>query len=369
MWNSVGTTAMGPKDSVFAVVDPELRVIGTKGLRVVDAGVMPSIPGGGTLAPTIMIAEKAAEMIGNYWSHHSPEEVHKEKEEGLLQDLQDMQEIKVVELKKEVPLGLTTSTSTSTKKPEVVRVEPKVQFKTQAGNQLSELMKTLKDQSQSTPSFKPFPGLGAKIPSKAGGVNPGVTVKNPFLPVTEKTKIETSKWNPLLAKLNFFRTSTAPPKTLLRTTIPTVLTSTMTPATTTSPMTTTGRYTTGQYSVEPAKFEVAFELDNLTVTTYRPDLSLLDNPSEQEEQQQTVQFVQDKSSSSTTEYYDDSLLYFLEQDSDKNTADGQNSGGKMENSFIQSLLLHSNTNVQQQHQQPQQQQQSKFQPAVRRQFL
>jgi choline dehydrogenase len=65
MWNSVGTTAMGRKDSVFAVVDPELRVIGTKGLRVVDAGVMPSIPGGGTLAPTIMIAEKAAEMIGN----------------------------------------------------------------------------------------------------------------------------------------------------------------------------------------------------------------------------------------------------------------------------------------------------------------
>jgi choline dehydrogenase len=50
---------MGRKDSVFAVVDPELRVIWTKGLRVVDAGVMSSIPGGGTLAPTIMIAEKS----------------------------------------------------------------------------------------------------------------------------------------------------------------------------------------------------------------------------------------------------------------------------------------------------------------------
>jgi membrane protease subunit (stomatin/prohibitin family) len=45
-----------------------------------------------------------------------------------------------------------------------------------------------------------------------------------------------------------------------------------------------------------------------------------------------------------------------------NTAAGQKSGGKMENSFIQSLLLHSNTNVQQQHQQPQQEQ-SKAQPA------
>jgi hypothetical protein len=136
-------------------------------------------------------------------------------------------------------------------------------------------------------------------------------------------------------------------------------------------MTTTGRYTTGQYSVEPAKSEVAFELDNLTVNTYRPDLSLLDDPVEQ---QQNALFLQDKSSSSssssTTEHiiyfhdYDDSLLYFLEQDSDKNTAAaGQNSGGKMENSFIQSLLLHSNTNVQQQHQQSQQQQQDKVQPA------
>jgi hypothetical protein len=53
-----------------------------------------------------------------------------------------------------------------------------VQIKTQAGNQLSELMKKLKDQTQSIPSFKPFPGLRAKVPSKAGGVNPGVTVKN-----------------------------------------------------------------------------------------------------------------------------------------------------------------------------------------------
>ena len=57
----VGTTRMG-SDSM-AVVDAELRVHGIDGLRVVDAGVMPTITSGNTASPTVMIAEKAAAFI------------------------------------------------------------------------------------------------------------------------------------------------------------------------------------------------------------------------------------------------------------------------------------------------------------------
>ncbi len=63
IFHPVGTARMGRRDETMAVVDERLSVIGTDGLSVVDASVMPTITSGNTNSPTLMIAEKGAAMI------------------------------------------------------------------------------------------------------------------------------------------------------------------------------------------------------------------------------------------------------------------------------------------------------------------
>ncbi len=62
-WHLMGTCRMGPAHDPASVVDPALRVIGLEGLRVADASVMPTMPSGNTQVPTMVIAEKAADLL------------------------------------------------------------------------------------------------------------------------------------------------------------------------------------------------------------------------------------------------------------------------------------------------------------------
>lgn len=68
LYHQIGTCKMGPPNDTKSVVDPELKVIGIKNLRVVDVSIMPTPIAGHTSLPAYMIGEKVADMIKNTWS-------------------------------------------------------------------------------------------------------------------------------------------------------------------------------------------------------------------------------------------------------------------------------------------------------------
>ena len=67
VYHPVGTCKMGLSKDPLAVVCPELKVLGISGLRVVDASVFPNLIGGNTNAPTIMLGERASDLIKHDW--------------------------------------------------------------------------------------------------------------------------------------------------------------------------------------------------------------------------------------------------------------------------------------------------------------
>ncbi|XP_045503193.1 glucose dehydrogenase [FAD, quinone]-like [Colias croceus] len=69
IYHPVGTTKMGPKQNKTTVVNQNLLVHGMKNLRVIDASIMPTIPGGNTMASTLVVAQKGVDLIINQNTH------------------------------------------------------------------------------------------------------------------------------------------------------------------------------------------------------------------------------------------------------------------------------------------------------------
>ena len=66
-WHTVGTASMSPLGAKYGVLDPDLKVKGVKGLRVVDASVVPYLPASTTMFVTYIVGERGADLIKATW--------------------------------------------------------------------------------------------------------------------------------------------------------------------------------------------------------------------------------------------------------------------------------------------------------------